>query len=82
MLLETVPQAIVLDIEMPRLNGFELLRVLRGAPQFASVRIALLTSKASERYREHARALGADDYLLKPCPDTVLLACIERLVGN
>jgi chemosensory pili system protein ChpA (sensor histidine kinase/response regulator) len=82
MLLQSQPQAIVLDIEMPRLNGFELLRVLRGAPQFAGIRIALLTSKTSERYREHARTLGADDYLLKPCPDMVLLACIERLVGG
>jgi chemosensory pili system protein ChpA (sensor histidine kinase/response regulator) len=81
LLLESLPQAIILDLEMPRLDGFELLKVLRGAPQFAGVRIVVLTSKASERHREQARALGADEYLIKPCPDSILLATIQRMLG-
>ena len=63
---------------------FELLTVLRDAPQFAGVPVAMLTSKATERYRARALALGADDYLIKPCPDDELLAActVQRLVAK
>jgi chemosensory pili system protein ChpA (sensor histidine kinase/response regulator) len=82
LLKESLPQAMLLDIEMPRLDGFELLAVLRAAPQFAGVRVAVLTSKATDQYRERARTLGADAYLVKPCPDDELLAVVHRLVAE
>jgi chemosensory pili system protein ChpA (sensor histidine kinase/response regulator) len=82
LLIQDLPHAMILDIEMPRLDGFELLKVLRSTPQFAGVRVAMLTTRASEPHRAHAEALGADAYLIKPCPDTVLLNTLRRLLGS
>jgi chemosensory pili system protein ChpA (sensor histidine kinase/response regulator) len=82
LLMRDLPRAIILDIEMPRLDGFELLRVLRSTPQFAGVRVVMLTTRASQRHRAHAQALGADAYLIKPCPDTVLINTVQRMLGT
>ncbi len=80
--LNALPDLIVLDIEMPRLDGFELLSVLRTHEQFAPVRVVMLTSRAAEKHRRHAEALGADAYLVKPCPDDELLATIQQLLSR
>ena len=74
------PRAVVLDIEMPRLDGYELLGVLRAQEQFAMLPVALLTSRGAERHRRHAEMLGADAYLVKPCPDDDLVTTVRRLV--
>ena len=74
------PRAVVLDIEMPRLDGYELLGVLRAQEQFAMLPVALLTSRGAERHRRHAEMLGADAYLVKPCPDDELVTTVRRLV--
>lgn len=81
LMMTSLPRVIVLDIEMPRLDGFELLGILRERPQFAGVRVALLTSRAAEHHRAHAQALGADAYLVKPCPQDVLVATIQHLAN-
>lgn len=80
MMMESLPRVLILDIEMPRLDGFELLSVLRGSEQFAGVRVAMLTSRGGERHRELALSLGADDYLVKPCPQELLLGTVQRLI--
>jgi chemosensory pili system protein ChpA (sensor histidine kinase/response regulator) len=80
MMMESLPRVLILDIEMPRLDGFELLSVLRGSEQFAGVRVAMLTSRGGERHRELALSLGADDYLIKPCPQELLLGTVQRLI--
>jgi chemosensory pili system protein ChpA (sensor histidine kinase/response regulator) len=74
------PRAVILDIEMPRLDGYELLGVLRAQERFATLPVALLTSRGAQRHRRHAQALGADAYLVKPCPDDELVAVVRRLV--
>jgi chemotaxis protein histidine kinase CheA/ActR/RegA family two-component response regulator len=76
------PRAVVLDIEMPRLDGYELLSVLRSQERFAMLPVALLTSRGAERHRRHAEVLGADAYLVKPCPDDELVATVRRLVSR
>jgi chemosensory pili system protein ChpA (sensor histidine kinase/response regulator) len=81
LLRESLPQAMILDIEMPRLDGFEVLHVIRRTPAFAGLRVAMLTTKSGERHRAHATALGADAYLTKPCPDNVLLDTLGRLIS-
>ncbi|HEV8190314.1 MAG TPA: response regulator [Ktedonobacterales bacterium] len=80
MMMESLPRVLILDIEMPRLDGFELLSVLRGSEQFAGLRVAMLTSRGGERHRELALSLGADDYLIKPCPQELLLGTVQRLI--
>ncbi len=81
-MLERPPRVLVLDIEMPRLDGFELLSVLRGSPQFAGTRVVMLTSRAGEQHREHARQLGAAAYLIKPCPSETLIETVRALIAE
>jgi chemosensory pili system protein ChpA (sensor histidine kinase/response regulator) len=79
-MLVSAPRVVVLDIEMPRLDGYELLTILRDTPQFADVRVVMLTSRAAEKHREHALQLGARAYLVKPCPQDTLIATVRGLL--
>ena len=79
---ERPPDAILLDIEMPRMDGYELTATLRGMPEFATLPIVVLTSRAGEKHRQRAFDLGASDYLVKPYEDSTLLAVVRRLVGE
>ena len=81
MMLAAPPRVLVLDIEMPRLDGFELLSIVRESPQFAGVRVAMLTSRAAEKHKEHARQLGAEAYLVKPCPQETLVETVRSLLA-
>lgn len=74
------PCLVLLDINMPRMNGFELLRWIRSQPELKSLRVAMLTSSALDRDRERARAEGADDYLIK-FPPAEKLAAVVREAG-
>jgi len=72
------PRLIILDVEMPQLNGYELLEVLHSHTPFQSLRAVMLTSRSNLRFREQAMNLGAIDYLVKPCTTDELVATIER----
>jgi chemosensory pili system protein ChpA (sensor histidine kinase/response regulator) len=63
---ESTPAALLLDIEMPRMDGFELLGRLRAEPRFRETPVAMITSRAAERHRQHAMQLGANAYFGKP----------------
>lgn len=80
LMLHSVPRVMILDIEMPRIDGFELLSIVRESPRFAGVRVVMLTSRAAEKHREHARTLGAEAYLVKPCPQETLVATVRSLL--
>ncbi len=77
-----LPRVIVLDVEMPRLSGFELLTIMRSSPQYQQVRVAMLTSRAADKHRDYALAIGADAYLVKPCPQETLVETIRRLLTD
>ncbi|HZC78800.1 MAG TPA: response regulator, partial [Ktedonobacterales bacterium] len=79
-MLVSAPRVVVLDIEMPRLDGYELLTILCGTPQFADVPVVMLTSRAAEKHRERALQLGARAYLVKPCPQDTLIATVRGLL--
>jgi chemosensory pili system protein ChpA (sensor histidine kinase/response regulator) len=81
-MLARLPRVLVLDAEMPRLDGFELLSVLRHGEQFQHVRVAMLTSRGSEKHRERALRLGAAAYLIKPCRQDTLVATIHTLLAE
>jgi len=74
------PDAILLDIEMPRMDGYEFLSTMRAIPAYASLPIVMLTSRGSEKHRDKAKALGATDYLVKPFREDVLVETITRVV--
>lgn len=80
MMLVNPPLVMVLDIEMPRLDGFELLSIVRGSQQFGGVRVVMLTSRAAHVHRTHALSLGAEAYLIKPCPNDILVETIHSLL--
>ena len=61
-----VPDVIILDIEMPRMNGYEFMTVLRGSATYQDIPVIMLTSRASEKHRRKAEELGVNHYLTKP----------------
>jgi len=80
-LLSSSIDVLLLDIEMPNLNGYELLNIIRANSQFAQLKVIMLTSRSSERHRYHAQQLGAHAYLTKPCPQDTLLATIQSVLA-
>ncbi|HEX8618921.1 MAG TPA: response regulator [Thermoanaerobaculia bacterium] len=75
-----VPDAMVLDVNMPFRDGFEVLSALREDPRTAAVPVLMLTSVQQEADVVKGFRLGADDYVLKPFNPMELLARIKRLV--
>ncbi len=74
-----IPDVLILDIEMPRMDGFELAATMRRNASLASIPIAFLTSRAGDVHRDKAHELGASAFLTKPCPDHTLVATARRL---
>lgn len=75
------PDLLLLDIEMPNLNGYDVLNIIRTHQEFAELKIIMLTSRSSEKHKRRARELGADAYLMKPCPQDLLLETIKSLLA-
>ncbi|MEK0180619.1 MAG: hybrid sensor histidine kinase/response regulator [Oscillatoriales cyanobacterium] len=70
----------IVDIEMPRMDGFEFLRSVRSTQRFAKIPIAMLTSRSGEKHRQMAMELGANQYFTKPYSETLLLEAIPKLI--
>ena len=68
------------DIAMPRMDGLELLSRLRGAGEFQTLPIAMLTSRGADRHRQKAAELGASAYFTKPYLEEELLSSADRLL--
>ncbi len=73
-------ELIFCDIEMPRMNGLELLSNLQQDPALSNLPVALLTSRGADRHRKVAAKLGATAYFTKPCPDQTLLEAAQRML--
>jgi chemosensory pili system protein ChpA (sensor histidine kinase/response regulator) len=74
------PDLVLLDVEMPRMDGYEFLSTMRAQPHYADLPIVMLTSRGGDKHREKASALGATDYMVKPFREDILLETITRLV--
>lgn len=81
-LIETVPDVILSDIEMPRMDGFDLLRNLRADDRTQKVPVIMITSRLADKHREYAMSLGANHYLGKPYDEDELLGLIASLSGT
>jgi chemosensory pili system protein ChpA (sensor histidine kinase/response regulator) len=80
LLQENLPDIILLDIEMPRMDGYEVAAHVRNDPRLKDIPIVMITSRVSEKHRARAIELGVDDYLGKPYQESQLLDAIEPLV--
>ena len=74
------PDMLLLDIVMPRRNGYELLRALRKDERTRATPIVLVSSKNQDSDRAWGKRQGADDYLTKPFTSTQLLTMVGRFV--
>ena len=82
LLQDNLPDIILLDIEMPRMDGYEVAAHVRGDPRLKHIPIVMITSRVSEKHRARAIELGVDDYLGKPYQESQLLDAIEPLVNR
>jgi phosphoribosyl 1,2-cyclic phosphodiesterase len=79
---DAVPHCIITDVMMPGMDGFELLKELRGRPELAGTKIIVLSAKTYEFDRRRAKELGADGYLAKPFHRETLLESIMEILSN
>jgi CheY-like chemotaxis protein len=79
---EERPDAITLDVMMPRLDGFSLVERLRGDRSTADIPIVIVTGRASAADLARGKALGVDAYLTKPFEPSQLVATVLRLVDQ
>ena len=74
----TLPDVILLDIEMPRMDGFDLTRNIRADARLQKLPIIMITSRIADKHRNYAAQLGVNHYLGKPYSETELLQLIEK----
>ena len=74
-----LPILLLLDLNMPKLNGFQVLEWLRKSPELSALPVAVMTSTDHDPYIARAYELGADSYLMKPPDAEALLALVQRL---
>jgi len=79
---EAVPDLILLDIEMPRMDGHEVASFVRGDERLSRVPIIMITSRTGQKHRERAEGIGVDRYLGKPYQETELMEHIRALLPN
>ena len=80
MLQERRPDIMLLDIEMPRMDGFEVARQIRHDERLANLPIVIISSRTGSKHQERAAELGVNRFLGKPFQENELLATIEELV--
>ena len=81
LLQDRIPDVMLLDIEMPRMDGFELARHVRTDERLRHIPITMITSRTGDKHRERAMQIGVNHYLGKPFQEHELLKTIHRLIG-
>lgn len=77
---EERPDCVIIDVKMPRLDGYQLVRCLRGDPSSADVPIIILSAMIRESDQLQGWYSGADEYITKPFKPAVLSAALERVI--
>jgi len=73
---------ILTDLEMPKLNGYEVIQALRSRPQTQKTPIIVMTTRAGDKHRQMAISIGASSYIAKPVEERALIQEIERWIGR
>lgn len=79
---ETPPEVFLCDMEMPRMDGIELIGRIRNQAEFRTTPIVMVTSRAGEKHRKLAADAGADEHVVKPFNDEQLIGLITQLVAS
>ncbi|HEY8567792.1 Hpt domain-containing protein [Microbulbifer sp.] len=74
---DVIPDVMLLDIEMPRMDGFEVARNIRSSSRLRNIPIIMITSRTGKKHRDHALSLGVNHYLGKPYQEEILLGAIR-----
>jgi CheY-like chemotaxis protein len=72
------PAIILLDIDMPQMNGYEAIQILKSNPETKDIPVIFLTGMTDSGDEEKSRILGAVDYITKPFDPPSLIACIKK----
>ena len=81
-LIETVPDVVLSDIEMPRMDGFDLVRNIRADERTRALPVIMITSRLADKHRRYATEVGANHYLGKPYAEEELLALLAGYTGR
>jgi chemosensory pili system protein ChpA (sensor histidine kinase/response regulator) len=73
------PDVIILDVEMPRMNGYEFMSSIRAQEKFNNLPVIMHTSRASKKHREKAKALGVNGFVTKPYEEKDFIALVKEL---
>lgn len=73
---------VITDLEMPKVNGYEVLQALRGRAQTQSLPVIVMTTRAGEKHRHMALTMGASAYVAKPVEERAMIAEVSRWVGQ
>lgn len=79
---DRLPDLILLDVMIPKRDGYEVCRAIRANPDWQSVRIIMLTAKGREAEREKGIAFGADDYITKPFSTRDVVERVNSFLGG
>ena len=77
---QQAPAAVLLDIEMPRMDGYELMATIRAQDQYRTLPLVVLTSRAAAKHQQRAMQIGANGYVVKPYQDEELINILNTLV--
>ena len=77
-----IPNIILLDVEMPRMDGYEFATFIRNNPDTTDIPIIMITSRVSDEHKARAIEIGVNDYLGKPYQENVLIAAVHNLLND
>ena len=78
---EKRPDLVLLDVMMPKRDGYSVCQTIRANPEWQGIRVIMLTAKGRDMEREKGLAAGADDYITKPFSNRVVVDRVKRLLG-
>lgn len=76
------PNVVLLDLEMPRMDGYDFMKVLKSKHDDMPISVIMITSRVGEKHRKRAEELGVNEYLGKPYDDETLISTIKSLVNE
>ena len=79
---ERIPDLLLLDIEMPRMDGYGVAEHVRSDPRLKHIPIVMITSRSGQKHRDRATQAGANAYLTKPYKESELLSQVNLLLGK